>query len=282
MKYYKVNFCIVPMSEDAADILSALIAETGFETFETKEDGLTGYVQRTLWNEEEVQNLTNFFPMPDTSITYSVEEAPDENWNAEWEANGFEPIVVEDVLCIHDTKHEAPQKCKYEILINPRMAFGSGTHPTTRQILKFLTETNLQGKRVMDAGCGTGVLGILCAMRGASHVLGYDIDEWSVENSEVNFGLNGLLPLCEIRHGDSDVITHEDNYDLVIANINRNILLGDLPRFAHALKSGGELILSGFYSAEIDIMSAAAEELKLHTIHTQSEDDWAMMVFEKQ
>ena len=246
MKYYKVEFRVEPMSEEACDVLSALLAEAGFETFVPTDEGLTAYVQQSMYSEEAVRAITADFLMPDVSITFRCEEAPDEDWNETWEAEGFEPIVLDDLVCVHDTHHPAPARCEYDIIVNPRMAFGTGSHPTTQQILRQLCIMPLEGKRIIDAGCGTGVLGFLCSMRGASEVFAYDIDEWSVENTRINAELNGVSAII-IKEGDASVLPQEGDYDLLIANINRNILLADMPRFAKALRADGQLLMSGFY-----------------------------------
>lgn len=280
MKYYKVEFRVEPMSEEACDVLSALLAEAGFETFVPTDEGLTAYVQQTMYSEEAVRAITADFLMPDVGITFRCEEAPDEDWNETWEAEGFEPIVLDDLVCVHDTRHPAPAHCEYDIIVNPRMAFGTGSHPTTQQILRQLCSMPLEGKRIIDAGCGTGVLGFLCSMRGASEVFAYDIDEWSVENTRINAELNGVSAII-IKEGDASVLPQEGDYDLLIANINRNILLADMPRFAKALRADGRLLLSGFYEADVPLLVSKGEELGFGLLQQSSQDGWAMMVLGK-
>ena len=277
MKYYKVEFGIEPMSEEACDVLSALLADEGFETFVPMERGLEAYIQQQLYNEEAVKALADNFLMPDVNITFTCEEAPDEDWNETWEAEGFEPIVIDRLVCVHDTHHPAPTRCEYDIIINPRMAFGTGTHPTTQQILRQLCKMPLEGMRIIDAGCGTGVLGFLCAKRGASEVFAYDIDEWSVSNTLINAELNSIynIKVCE---GDSAVLPQTGDYDLLIANINRNILLGDLPRFAKALRKGGQLLLSGFYDEDAASLINKGKEQGFELQSRTSHDGWAMLL----
>lgn len=275
MKYYEVRFTIRPMSEDGADILAALLADTGFETFETTTEGLTGYVQQGFWNRETVDDVLASFPLP-AQISYICEEAPDENWNQVWEDEGFVPVILDNLVCVHDTKHLDVPACRYDILINPRMAFGTGTHPTTQMILRLLTELNLADKRVIDAGCGTGVLGILVLKRGAQSVFAYDIDEWSVENSRTNFAINGFDRI-EVAWGDASVLEQKTDYDLLIANINRNILLADMEQFHQALKQDGELILSGFYAQDIPLLEAEAQKHNRQVLEKRTLNDWALL-----
>lgn len=275
MKYYEVNFTITPASETSQDILSALLAETGFETFVPTERGLTGYVQQSLWDTEAVEEAIGGFPLKVT-IAYDVASVPDEDWNQTWEEEGFEPIYLDRRVCIHDTKHLQTLPCTYDITINPRMAFGTGTHPTTQMILRMLTELDLGGKRIVDAGCGTGVLGILAMKRGARGVLAYDIDEWSTENTALNFSLNGI-DHAVIRLGDSAVLDREKDYDVLIANINRNILLGDIQRFVSALRPDGELILSGFYTADAPMLIREAGKYGKKLIERRETNDWCLL-----
>lgn len=280
MKYYEVKFNISPYSEDAGDVLSALLADIGFETFYPSTDGLTAYIQQSLFREEELRGIVEEFIFPAVSLSYHVEEAPDEDWNQTWENEGFAPIVIDDLLCVHDTKHTDVPPCRYDIIINPRMAFGTGTHPTTRQILHHLCSTPLQGKRIVDAGCGTGVLGILCALRGAQHIFSYDIDLWSVENTRINAQLNQVDNLT-VREGNVSVLPQDSDYDLLVANINRNILLSDMPRFARALTADGRMLLSGFYEADAPMLIEKGKDLGFSPELQQSSDGWAMLLLRR-
>ena len=277
MKYFQVEFMVSPYSEAACDVLSSLLANAGFETFVPTEEGIVAYVQQSLYDEKEVLTITQDFIIPDCRITFSYEEAPDEDWNATWEGEGFEPIVLDELVCVHDTRHPAPTACMYDIIVNPRMAFGTGTHPTTQQILRQLCHMPLEGKRVIDAGCGTGVLGFLCLKRGASEVFAYDIDEWSVENTRINAELNGITSI-NIKEGDSGVLPQNDDYDLLIANINRNILLADMPRFAKAIGKGGLLLMSGFYESDVPQLLEKGKELGFELEKQSTQDGWAMLL----
>lgn len=277
MKYYEVKFSVKPYSEDACDILSSLLADLGFETFIPIAQGITGYIQQTLFEESSLQQLCRDFILPGFSITYKTEEAPDEDWNQTWEKEGFEPIAIDHLVCVHDTRHTEVPLCQYDITINPRMAFGTGSHPTTQQILRQLCNMELQGKRIVDAGCGTGVLGFLSSMRGALHIFSYDIDEWSVENTRINAALNGVSNIT-ITRGDASVLPQDQSYDLLIANINRNILLADMPRFATTLKAEAQLLLSGFYETDVPLLIEKGKEAGFRLVRQTISDGWAMLL----
>jgi len=276
MKYYEVKFSILPSSETAQDILSALLAETGFESFVPDATGITGYVQQNQWNKKAVEDLIEDFPLAGVTLSYAIVEAPNENWNQAWEDEGFNPVYLKDRVCIHDTKHTTVNPCKYDILINPRMAFGTGTHPTTQMMLETLTEIDLEGKRVVDAGCGTGVLGILAIKRGAAEVLAYDIDEWSTQNATENFHINGIAN-GSIIQGDSAVLKNVENYDVFIANINRNILLADMKQFVSALRKDGQLILSGFYTSDANLLLEESQKYGKKLIEKKESNEWCLL-----
>ena len=279
MKYLEVNFHIEPQSEDMADILSALIADLGFETFEYTPTGLRAYIQRNLMDRQKTDEVVRNFPVPGIKITYSCEDTPDEDWNEKWEKEGFQPILIDNVIGVHDEKHLIPP-VKYDILIHPRQAFGTGSHQTTRMILTQLSEMDLEGKSVIDAGTGTGILAIMAMKRGAQKVKAYDIDEWSVENARQNLMLNGIENDVEILQGNSSCIEEERDKDLLIANINRNILLNDMSTFRKTLKNGGEMILSGFYENDIPVLMDKAKSLGFILKGKRNEEEWAMLLLE--
>ena len=280
MKYFEVTCKIRPFSETAADILSANLAEIGFESFSVGEDGLTAYIQQSVWDEDKMRETIRNFFLPEVEISYSKAEAPDEDWNQVWEEEGFQPVVVSNEIVVHDVKHADVPQVKYNILITPRLAFGTGSHETTRLILRSLAQLDLVGKHVIDAGTGTGILSIMAVKRGAASVFAYDIDEWSVENTKDNLLLNGVNSRVEVVCGDSSVLEDQVKADLLIANINRNILLQDLPRFASLLKPKGQMILSGFYLEDVQALTEAAAKQGLTLKKTESEQNWAMLLFE--
>lgn len=280
MKYYEIQFQIQPYNEDVCDVLSSLLADTGFETFVPTGTGITGYVQQTLFSQEATDDLLSNFPIPGYSITYHSQEAPDEDWNQTWEEEGFQPVSIDNLVCVHDTKHIPETSCLYDITINPRMAFGTGTHPTTQQILRQLCTMPLEGLRIIDAGCGTGVLGFLCLKRGAKEVLAYDIDEWSVENTKINAALNGIGNI-EVKEGDASVLPQTADYDLLIANINRNILLNDMERFAAALRPVSHILLSGFYDTDAPLLIEKGKELGFCVEKQSTQDGWTMLLLQR-
>lgn len=281
MKYVEVIFQLNPWNESASDILAALCGEMGFETFVSEEPFLKGYVQKTVFDEQQLRDTLDFFPIPEVKITCSIADAEDKDWNEEWEKNGFEPIIIGSELTVQGTGHDCPAKTRYEILLDPKMAFGTGSHETTYMILEQLLTMDLTGKQVLDAGCGTGVLGIMTALKGAASVMAYDIDEWSVNNTRTNCSLNHVKNIT-VHEGDASVLQNlESTFDLVLANINRNILLADMPHFVRVLKNGGQLILSGFYTEDIAQLVQAAQALGMEKVLEKERNGWACLLFSK-
>ena len=305
MKYFEVKCTLQPFSETAADVLSVELAEIGFESFSQTEDGLLAYVQQSEWDDAKMQEVVHGFCLPGVSIRYTCDEAPDEDWNQVWEEEGFQPVIVDAasaLIVVHDVKHTDVPPAKYDILITPRLAFGTGSHQTTRLILRTLAHLDVEGKHVIDAGTGTGILAIMAIKRGAASVFAYDIDEWSVENTKDNLLLNktpsnsplkgentareasplrgGLEGSFVVACGDSSVLEGQPQADLLIANINRNILLQDLPRFAKAIKKSGRMILSGFYLSDVPVLTEAAVQQGFSLLKQESEEEWAMLLFE--
>lgn len=288
MKYYVANFdieCADELLQPARELLSAAACEAGFEAFEDTDNGIAGYVQRPLYDKEALDAAIADYMPEGTQVTYNIEEVPDQDWNQDWEDQGFEPIGVSDHLVIYDAKHTdmsmfAGDDGVMRIFIEARNAFGTGTHQTTRMILRRLLGMNLTGKSVLDCGCGTGILGIVALRLGANRVLGYDIDEWSSENAKHNAALNGVDNL-DVLLGDASVLDGvKEEFDVVIANINRNILLNDMTAFRSHLKTGGRLILSGFYETDVPMLEQAAKNNGLTVIDVVTDGEWACAMFE--
>lgn len=288
MKYYVANFdieCADEMLQPARELLSAAACEAGFEAFEDTDNGIAGYVQRPLYDKEALDAAIADYMPEGTQVTYNIEEVPDQDWNQDWEDQGFEPIGVSDHLVIYDAKHTdmsmfAGDDGVMRIFIEARNAFGTGTHQTTRMILRRLLGMDLTGKSVLDCGCGTGILGIVALRLGANRVLGYDIDEWSSENAKHNAALNGVENL-DVLLGDASVLDGvKEEFDVVIANINRNILLNDMTAFRSHLKTGGRLILSGFYETDVPMLEQAAQSNGLTIIDVVTDEEWACAIFE--
>ena len=288
MKYYVANFdieCADELLQPARELLSAAACEAGFEAFEDTDNGIAGYVQRPLYDKEALDAAIVDYMPEGTQVTYNIEEVPDQDWNQDWEDQGFEPIGVSDHLVIYDAKHTdmsmfAGDDGVMRIFIETRNAFGTGTHQTTRMILRRLLGMDLTGKSVLDCGCGTGILGIVASRLGANRVLGYDIDEWSSENAKHNAALNGVNNL-DVLLGDASVLDGvKEEFDVVIANINRNILLNDMTAFRSHLKTGGRLILSGFYETDVPMLEQAAQSNGLTIIDVVTDGEWACAMFE--
>ena len=286
MKYFEVEFRISPYSDDASDLLAALAGEAGFETFEAVPDGLKGYVQQSLFDEQVLKDSLSDFPFEGVAITYDIREAEDRDWNEQWEQEGFEPIIISDgALVIHDGRHLPETEGEISIEIDAHLAFGTGTHETTRMICSQLLELSgapelVDGPRVLDCGTGTGILSICALKLGATEAVGYDIDEWSVDNARHNAVINHVDDRFTSLLGDASILNKvEGEFNLVLANINRNILLADMPQFRTKMAPGAMLILSGFYTADSPMLIDKAQTLGL-TLHQQvSDGDWACLVF---
>ena len=278
MKYFEVTFTTSPCNETVNDVVSALAGEIGFESFVEWENGVQAYIQQSLFDEEALKSMVADFPLPDTTIEYTVVEAEDKDWNEEWEKNFFQPIVIGDRCCIHSTFHKDTPQTEYEILINPQMAFGTGHHETTSSIISELLEADLQGKSVLDMGCGTSILAILASMRGADPITAIDIDDWCVNNSRDNIALNGINNIT-VEWGDANLLKGRAPFDVIIANINRNILLADMAQYAACMHSGSELFMSGFYVQDIPVIQEKAESLGMEFIHHREKNNWAAVKF---
>ena len=284
MKYYEVEFKIQPCSQDARDILAALAGEAGFETFEDTDEGVKGYVQQALFNQSALDESLQFFPMEGTHIIYDVAEAEDKDWNEQWEQEGFDPIVIDNgKIVIHDGRHlptqDSAQDTQVSIEIDAHLAFGTGTHETTRMICSTLLEETLKGKNLLDAGCGTGILGITALKLGANSVTAYDIDEWSSENTRHNAVINQVDENIKIYCSDATLLDGiSQRFQVVMANINRNILLNDMERFRSVMADGATLILSGFYENDCALLIGKAQTLGLSHCQTRVDGDWACMV----
>ena len=286
MKYLVAEFkieCQDGMIQIARDLLTDALGEAGFETFEDTEDGIKGYVQESLFDENAMNDVISNFMLPDVSINANIQEAEYKNWNEEWEEAGFERININDSITIYDARHDDGNGIAsgISIGIETKQAFGTGTHETTRMIVSTLLNIDLKGKRVLDCGCGTGILGIAASKLGASEVVGYDIDEWSSENAIHNAELNGVDNM-KVMLGDASVLKSvEGKFDVVLANINRNILLADMPAFVSVMADDSLLILSGFYASDVDLLIEKASSLGLSKIDSKSDSEWTCLVLKK-
>ena len=279
MKYFEVEFTISPYSADASDVLAAMAGEAGFETFEETETGLKGYVQQSLFDVSVLNAALEDFPFEDTTVSYDIQEAEDRDWNEQWEQEGFDPIVISNNLIIHDGRHLPDSTPDIAIEIDAKLSFGTGTHETTRMICSTLLDLIPEG-RVLDCGTGTGILSICALKMGAKEAIGYDIDEWSVDNARHNAVINQVDDRFISLLGDASILNKvEGTFDLVMANINRNILLNDLPQFVSKMNAGATLILSGFYTDDCQILIEKAQTLGLSLQQQKEDQQWACLVF---
>jgi ribosomal protein L11 methyltransferase len=268
MNYIAYHFVVEP-SQPGSDILIAMIADMGFESFDQNETGFTAYI-----SEEQLQNVDLLsLQFEDFTFTYSSEKIEQANWNEQWEKN-FEPVLVDALLCIRAPFHEPHPGVLREIVIMPKMSFGTGHHQTTRLMCRIMFKRDLKNKRVLDMGCGTGVLAILAKMLGSSAVVAVDIDDWSIENAKENCAANGCSDI-KVKKGDADILVKEDSFDIILANINKNVLKSHMTVYASKLKPGGELFLSGFFQADVAEIRSEAEICGLVYVSGTHEDEWA-------
>ena len=279
--YTRVRFTVTPNEEYATDVLAALLAETGFESFVPEDDGMSAYVPQAMYDAGAIEAVIASFPLEGFTIKHESELIEGEDWNAEWEKNYFQPIVLGDQCVIHSTFHKDIPEARYDILIDPKMAFGTGYHQTTCHMLRAILASDMTGKSVLDMGCGTALLAILARKHGATNVVAIDIDEFAYENAKENIMLNDTSDI-EVRLGGADAIKESDSFDFVIANINRNILLADIQNYVRAMHPGSQLFISGFYTDDMQVLRTEAECNGLKYLDYAEENNWAMMRFIKE
>ena len=282
MDYVKVTFRTEDVEEWANDLLASMLGEVGFESFEETSRGIIGYCPAPAFDEAAMKQIVAELPIADASmIAYRIETIADQNWNAVWEQNGYEPIEITSECIIHASNKEISQDYKYDIIINPVQSFGSGYHETTRMILTYLLEMDITDKAVLDMGCGTGVLGILACLRGAGSLVSIDIDEWSWRNAIENIEANDIEG-AEVVLGDASLLTdYPTCFDIVLANINRNILLADLEAYVSTMTPDSYIIMSGFYLDDLAMIQSKAESLGLRYIDHRTDNDWTAVRFQK-
>ena len=255
--------------QTAIDILVAELGQVGFESFTENPDGVEAYIQKADWNTSLLDDI-QILQSEEVTFSYHVKEIEQVNWNEEWEKN-FEPIVVADQVSVRAPFHKNPG-LQYDIVIEPKMSFGTGHHETTHLMIEHLMELDLHGKKVLDMGCGTGILAIFAEMKGAASVDAIDIDNWCYENSLENVERNNCHHIS-VFEGDSSLLK-SSAYDVIIANINRNILLQDMPVYTDSLKENGILLLSGFYTEDIEKINASAETNGLKQDKKLTRNNW--------
>ena len=286
MNYIEVRLTSNPFSEDTCDVLAALLAPLGYDSFsvETEESAcLKAYIPEKVFSEQQLTAVLDNLPLPDVEVKWESTVVEMQDWNQQWEqSHQFDPIVVGEECCVHSPLTPASQipSCRYEVIIDPRMSFGSGTHETTSQLLEEILEIKPTGK-VLDMGTGTGVLGILCALVGAESVRAIEIDDWVASNAIDNVLYNGLAGKMKVDCGDASLLAEGPTYDLVLANINRNVLLQDMERYVSVMRPGSILLMSGFYETDIPAIRTCAEQLGLTYHHHRSHHDWVVIRFNK-
>ena len=273
--YLEFQFKISPL-QPGSEILIAQLGYAGFESFVETEDGVLAYIQKVEYSEavlEEVQILGS----DEFEISYTSQEIEQVNWNSEWEKN-FNPIIVANKCSVRAPFHERPDT-EYDIVIEPKMSFGTGHHATTHMMLQHILKNEWAGKRVLDMGCGTGVLAILAEMKGASALDAIDIDNWCYLNTLENVERNNCKHI-NVYEGTAEMLRDQE-YDVVIANINRNILLEDIPTYSKRLVAGGKMFLSGFYTEDIEAIEKVCNENGLNFEEKLVEDNWTAASFVK-
>ncbi len=272
--YLGFYFRVSPL-QPATEILIAELGYAGFESFVETEDGVNAFIQKEEWREDLLDEI-HILSSNEFKIEYTSEEIEQVNWNLEWEKN-FDPIIVDDICSVRAPFHEKPDTA-YDIVIEPKMSFGTGHHETTHMMIQHILKTDLKDKKVLDMGCGTGVLAILAEMRGAKPIDAIDIDNWCYLNTIENIERNNCNHI-EAFEGDVALLKGR-SYDVVIANINRNILLNDLQQYAASLNTNGQLFLSGFYEEDLEMITKECLEYNLHRVEYISRNNWIAVSYE--
>lgn len=277
--YYELRIDIDNASEDATDLLAGLLADEAYESFVPDNAGLTAYIPAAQFSQQAVERALADFPFgPVTAVSHKLVEGRD--WNHEWERNYFKPIVIAGRCVVHSSFHTDVPQAEYDIVIDPRMAFGTGHHATTTLILTQLLSMDLKGKSLIDMGTGTGILAILAAMRGAAPVTGIEIDSFAYTNAVDNIALNGQSQI-RLINGDASALAGVETADVFVANINRNVITSDIAAYSRLLKPGGLMLLSGFYEHDIPVVLEAAAAHGLHEAGRnifQDGDPWSCLI----
>lgn len=273
-QYLEFDFQVSP-TEPWSEILMAELIQVGFDSFTETPKGILAYVQQDLFDENQLKQLW-LLDHQEVKIEYSFKEMPKVNWNEEWEKN-FSPINIDDKVLIRAEFHE-PQNTDYEIIIQPKMSFGTGHHATTHLMIQQMLEMDFSGKKVLDMGCGTSVLAIFAKQRGAGDTLAIDIDEWAVENSNENAERNNVELRVELGTAEN---LGKEKFDIILANINRNILISDIPTYVSVLNSGGQLLLSGLCFFDVDDILEVCNQQGLELTKKIQREEWVSLLLNK-
>jgi ribosomal protein L11 methyltransferase len=268
----------ITCSPDFKELLMAEIAEAGFETFMETDEGFEAYVEMENFNKEEVDAIIKKYS-EQTSLTFGFDKIEKQNWNEAWEKS-YEPIMVDDQILIRASFHQIEKKFPYEIIITPKMSFGTGHHQTTYLMVKNQLTIDHAGKRVMDAGCGTAILSVMASKRGAKEIEAFDIDEWSITNGNENADVNGCDNI-HIQQGKITEVRLTGKFELILANINKNVLLDEIKLYQTYMNSGALLLLSGFFTEDIDDLKAEAVKYHLDEVRRDERENWASLLLVK-
>ena len=276
MNYTKIIFNLSPDSEENREILVAVLADLAFESFDETQEQVLGYVPGETFNFDEMNEIVAALPF---SVHIENEMIPDQNWNEVWEKNYFKPLLIGGRFLVRAPFHTEFESAEFELVIEPKMAFGTGNHETTTLVAEQILNMDLTGKTVLDMGCGTGILGMLASLKGAKSVMAIDIDTWAFESAVENARLNNILNL-EARLGDASLLGNE-SYEIIFANIHKNVIINDLPVYENVLNSGGKLYLSGFYTHDMPDVKKKAESLGLLETGFHEKNNWVVYSFRK-
>ncbi|MFA5327864.1 MAG: 50S ribosomal protein L11 methyltransferase [Prolixibacteraceae bacterium] len=276
MIYTQISFTLNPDSEENREILIAMLAELPFESFDENETKVMGYIPGESADLDEIGVITSALPF---SVETESESIPDQNWNEVWEKNYFKPLLIGNRCLVRAPFHTEYEPAEFELVIEPKMAFGTGNHETTTLIAEQILDMDLTGKTVLDMGCGTGILGMLASLKGAKSVTAIDIDTWSFESTVENSRLNNIYNI-EAQLGDASLLGNE-KYEIIFANIQKNVIVADLPVYESVLLSGGKIYLSGFYKQDMPAVKEKAESIGLTEIGFQERNNWVVYIFEK-
>ena len=278
MDYVELNCTIEPFDQEIAEILTAELSELGYESFVEHETGIKAYIRSHLYH-EKVHESIQITENKSFKISFVPNWIMEENWNETWEKNYFEPIIIDNQCVVRSSFHPQFDNIKYQLTIDPKMAFGTGHHDTTSLIIKEILEMELAGKTIADLGCGTGILAILCSMRGASSITAVDIDEWSYKSTIENAELNNCTNI-KTYLGDVSLIDNQ-KFDIVFANINKNVLLNEMKYYAKCMKKGSILVLSGFYSSDFVDIDKSASNQQMILVKQSKSNNWLMLKYLK-
>lgn len=264
-----------PADEDFSDLLISGLSDIGFESFAEEEKFLQAYIPEKDYSEQTLVEMDYIKPIFDREVIVTV--IPDQNWNAVWESN-YPPVKIAGKCFIRAPFHEADPDTAYDIVLKPKMAFGTAHHETTAMMIELLLNENIEGKRVLDMGCGTAVLAILAAKKGATGIVAIDNDEWAYRNAIENIALNEV-EFIRVEQGDASSLKELVNFDLILANINKNILLNDMEAYGEAMNKGGKIMFSGFYLNDLDDIKNAAKPNGMNFVSHISRNNWVAAVF---